>query len=377
MLADMLQQIFVSSLESIQAPEGAAAVDKPFTPERWVREGGASGGGIRLQVVDSPVFNRASVNISAVHYEHKEKCPIDSATALSVILHPQNPYAPSMHFHISYMEPRGRTPYWRMIADLNPSIASDVDTATFAAALSTVDHMSSGLYADAREFGDKYFWIPALQKHRGACHLFVGQLEEDELPGGKEAGFELAVDLAVTTIETYCKLVDAAIKAHPDTTVTDADRQAQLAYHTLYLFQVLTLDRGTTHGLLAHDENDIGTLGSLPSAVSPDLLAEWLPNVPAPQDALLTAVIDTLGEAAGVNIGGGSDDPDDAQSLEQGKEKLEGNYTAVPITDVTRAALAQLVRTHYKTNRGAMALQADLDLPWWNSRKEHRKNNAA
>jgi hypothetical protein len=25
-----------------------------------------------------------------------------------------------MHLHVSYMEPRGRRPYWRMIADLNP-----------------------------------------------------------------------------------------------------------------------------------------------------------------------------------------------------------------------------------------------------------------
>ena len=37
--------------------------------------------------------------------------------------------------------------------------------------------------------------------------------------------------------------------------------------HSLF-FQVLTLDRGTTHGLLAHGDNDVGTLGSLPNFVS-------------------------------------------------------------------------------------------------------------
>ena len=64
----------------------------------------ASRAGSRYQVEGSPVFNRASVNVSGVHYEDKDKYPIDSATALSVILHPRHPKAPSMHFHISYVK---------------------------------------------------------------------------------------------------------------------------------------------------------------------------------------------------------------------------------------------------------------------------------
>ena len=44
-------------------------------------------------------------------------------------------------------------------------------------------------------------------------------------------------------------------------------RKKQLAYHTRYFYQVLLLDRGTTAGLLVHDDNDVGTLGSLPGQV--------------------------------------------------------------------------------------------------------------
>lgn len=72
-------------------------------------------------------------------------------------------------------------PYWRMIADLNPSIEVPEDTAKFAQAIKEVEHMSPALYSDAREFGDKYFWIPALQRHRGVRaedgYLIVVQLE--------------------------------------------------------------------------------------------------------------------------------------------------------------------------------------------------------
>ena len=86
-----------------------------------------------------------------------------------------------MHFHLSFMEPRKGLPYWRMIADLNPSIEVPEDTAKFAQAIKEVEHMSPALYSDAREFGDKYFWIPALQRHRGVRaedgYLIVVQLE--------------------------------------------------------------------------------------------------------------------------------------------------------------------------------------------------------
>ena len=55
----------------------------------------------------------------------------DSATALSVILHPQNPHAPSMHFHISWTEMKSGEGSWRMIADLNPAIPKGPDIKAF------------------------------------------------------------------------------------------------------------------------------------------------------------------------------------------------------------------------------------------------------
>jgi len=218
--------------------------------------------------------------------------PIDSATALSVIIHPKNPFAPSMHFHISYMEPRGKGGYWRLIADLNPSIPSSDDTAAFKANLGTIRHLDADIQEAAFLFGDRYFYIPSLDRHRGECHLFVGDLTEGDMP--KKEQYELAHDLAQSTIKCYAGLVQKQLDAHPQATITAEDRARQLHYHTLYLFQVLTLDRGTTHGLLAHDENDVGTLGSLPNHVDRALLQSWLPNVPAPQDELLKQVIAIL-----------------------------------------------------------------------------------
>ena len=121
-------------------------------------------------------------------------------------------------------------------------------------------------------------------------------------------------------------LADALARATP---ITDADRAAQRAYHTLYLFQVLTLDRGTTSGLLVHDQNDVGILGSLPSHVDRALLASWRARVPAPQDQLVDALVAALPDAA-----------------------------PAPVDTATKAALAAAVRAHYRRHPAALDLQA-------------------
>ena len=105
-----LQRSFVARLGAIQPQSGEGAARDGFAPVKWQRGGGALGGGRRYEQLQGAVFDRASVNVSAVHYESVTRSPVNSATALSVILHPAHPYAPSMHFHISYIEPKGKPP---------------------------------------------------------------------------------------------------------------------------------------------------------------------------------------------------------------------------------------------------------------------------
>ena len=121
-LLESLQAHFVRRLETIHTSDNDASRQSVFLPVRWLRASGLYGGGVRYEVTDTPVFNRASVNVSSVNYEDKPNSPVDSATALSVIIHPNNPHAPSMHFHISWTKMRNGPGSWRMIADLNPSI---------------------------------------------------------------------------------------------------------------------------------------------------------------------------------------------------------------------------------------------------------------
>lgn len=323
-LVDQLQRNLVRTLEAASARLGEA--DR-FEPADWGRDDGRHGGGIRYVALESATFDRASINVSQVHYDDLPDKRLSSATALSTIIHPAHPRAPSMHMHISWTEMRDGAGYWRIMADLNPAIEDPAATARFEAALVEA---TGELYAAAKAQGDRYFFIPALGRHRGVIHLYC----EAYATADADADSQLASRVGRAVIKTYAQILEGAIVAHP--TVSDEERAAQLAYHSLYLFQVLTLDRGTTSGLLVHDQNDVGILGSLPSRVDTQLLRGWRAALPQPQDKLLDQIVAVLegGGAPGVAV----------------------------VTDEAKAALAQAIRGHYRAHPEALALQARGDV---------------
>ena len=113
---------------------------------------------------------------------------------------------------------------------------------------------------------------------------------ENYTSGDFDVDLKMARTVGEAAIDTYIDILTAAIEKR--TSPTEADYKKQLDYHTLYFFQVLTLDRGTTSGLLVHDQNDIGILASLPSHVRRPLLVSWIAKMPKPQDQLLQKLID-------------------------------------------------------------------------------------
>jgi coproporphyrinogen III oxidase len=321
-LVEALQRRMVEAMQGVAA---AACDDRtPFVPTAWLRDGGRHGGGTRWGLGDTPVFDRASVNVSQVHYDDEPTKQLGSATALSTIIHPANPHAPSVHLHLSWTQMRDGSGYWRMMSDLNPSIPASTDAEAFSASLRRV---SGPLYDGAAAQGGRYFWIPALGRHRGVSHFYL----EAHDSGSFEDDAALARSIGETTIDTYAALVAASLRAHPQPTA--ADRATQLAYHTVYFFQVLTLDRGTTSGLLVHDQNDVGILGSLPSHLDRMLLAAWCARVPPEQAPLVSALLKATAD--------------------------DGERDGMVVVDeAKKLALAAAVRGFYRANPRALEFQA-------------------
>lgn len=312
-LVQSLQNQLVSAMGHIQ---GAGSTR--FQPVHWLRDQGRHGGGVRFVADECGVFNRASVNVSQVHYDDQPNRSLSSATALSAILHPLHARSPSLHLHISLTEMRNHAGYWRIMADLNPAIPHQGDKQVF---LDSIRGVAPQVYNQAVADGNKYFYIPALGRHRGVAHVYV----EGYRTAHAAADQALAEAVGTTVITTYAELL-AGSHARP---TSPEDAFAQLAYHTLYFFQVLTLDRGTTSGLLVHNQNDVGILGSLPSHIDRELLASWQPKVPELQQPLVAALLDAL------PIG-----------------------VPTPVSESTKQTLANALRAHYQTHPQALDLQA-------------------
>ena len=310
-------------MEGLEAVSAALGAPDRFTAVTWLRDDGRHGGGTRFEIGDTAVFDRGSINVSQVHYDDDPDKRLASASALSTIIHPSNPHAPSVHMHYSFTEMRDGSGYWRLMADLNPSIPYAADTERFVASLRAA---APEQYERAAAEGDRYFHIPVLGRHRGVTHFYLEGYRTEF-----EADAALVRRVGEAMIDAYCGILGNALRERP--TVTADDRARQLAYHTLYLFQVLTLDRGTTSGLLVHDQNDAGILGSLPSHVDRALLASWEPRMPPPQEALVRAIVAAL--------------PDEAPSL---------------VTVESKLALAEALRQHYRAHPAALELQASAEI---------------
>ncbi len=316
-LTEGLQHYFVRKLDALSKKYGD---DRPFAPVEWLREEGRFGGGVRYEARDETLFDHGSVNLSQIHYEKAPEKKLASATAISTIIHPRNPYAPSMHMHISRTQMKNGDGYWRIMADLNPSVPNETHREAFMQTLKE----AGGVHFEAgREAGDCYFYISALKRHRGVAHFYLEGFDS----GDFEADSRYARAFGDAVIDRYIEIVTKVFESAPK--ADEAARKQQLAYHTLYLFQVLTLDRGTTSGLLVHDQNDVGIMGSLPSHVDVDLLKNWIAEVPAPQEKLVAAIAQILGGSGIAEV-----------DIEKKKR------------------LAEAVRNHYRTCPEALKLQA-------------------
>ena len=94
-------------------------------------------------------------------------------------------------------------------------------------------------------------------------------------------------------------------------------------------------------------------LGMFSNFVDKKLLSKWKESIDSDvQQQLLQQIIDLL--------------PDD-----EIKNGVKGNV----VDDNLRSKIANVVRKHYRGNRGATSKQANLNLKWWEEQRNKRLSN--
>jgi coproporphyrinogen III oxidase len=256
----------------------------PFREDPWLRPGG--GGGRTRVLEQGQVFERAGVNFSEVHGElapqFAASLPGEGssfyATGISLVLHPRNPFAPTVHANFRYLE-RGHMGWFGGGADLTPSYLFDEDVSHFHRTLKEAcDRHDPRYYPDFKKGCDDYFLIVHRGERRGVGGLFF-----DYLRGDRGALFAFVKDVAASFLPAYLPILERRMGMP----YQPAHRDWQLLRRGRYVEFNLIYDRGTIFGLKTDGRTE-SILMSLP------LEARWAyAHEPAPgseEDRLLAVL---------------------------------------------------------------------------------------
>lgn len=223
-----------------------------FVSDHWERPGG--GGGRARILSEGPVFERAGINVSAVHGGEVPPAiavlrPATAgqpyfATGISMVLHPRNPYVPAFHANFRYFE-AGADWWFGGGLDLTPSYAFAEDAAFFHRTLHEYcERHPVADYARFKQHCDKYFYIKHRQEMRGIGGIFFDHLQ----PAGPQ-GFQQALDFVAEGIDAIAAAYVPLVQGRMAMAYSERERQWQLYRRGRYVEFNLVYDRGTLFGL--------------------------------------------------------------------------------------------------------------------------------
>ncbi|PQJ80942.1 oxygen-dependent coproporphyrinogen oxidase [Polaribacter porphyrae] len=261
-----LQDAITSKLEEV---DGRAI----FKEDIWKRN---EGGGGRTRVIENGgIFEKGGVNISKVFGELPEplKKQFDVkegdffACGLSLVLHPTNPFVPTVHANWRYFEMYDEagnivTQWFGGGQDLTPYYLFDEDAVHFHTICKTAcDKHHSAFYPKFKETCDNYFWNAHRNEARGIGGLFFDYLKETK-EFTIEDRYNFVIEVGNSFLESYVPIVEK----RKNIGFTKAHKDWQEVRRGRYVEFNLVHDRGTLFGLKTNGRIE-SILMSLPPIV--------------------------------------------------------------------------------------------------------------
>lgn len=262
-----------------------------FQEDSWQRE---EGGGGRSRVIgDGGVFEQGGVNFSEVWGENLPTSILTQrpeaaghnfyATGTSMVLHPRNPYVPTVHLNYRYFE---AGPVWWFGGgiDLTPYYPFVEDAVHFHQTIKNAcDQHHPEYYPTFKHWCDEYFYLKHRQEARGIGGIFFdyqdsrGPLYCGPNPDGPAAIHSNQVGPVNRSWEDIFAWVQSCgnsflpaylpiAERRQNTKYTQRERDFQLYRRGRYVEFNLVYDRGTIFGLQTKGRTE-SILMSLPPLV--------------------------------------------------------------------------------------------------------------
>ena len=261
-----LQNTITSTLEAI---DGKAK----FQEDNWKR---AEGGGGKTRVIENgAVFEKGGVNISKVFGELPESLRkqfgVESgdffACGLSLVLHPKNPFVPTVHANWRYFEmydAKGNivTQWFGGGQDLTPYYVFEEDAVHFHTVCKTAcDKHHLEFYPTFKNTCDEYFWNTHRNEARGIGGLFFDYLKETDAFTIQDR-FNFVTEVGNSFLESYLPIVEK----RKNIEYSKKHKDWQEVRRGRYVEFNLVHDRGTLFGLKTNGRIE-SILMSLPPIV--------------------------------------------------------------------------------------------------------------
>ncbi len=274
-----------------------------FQEESWERPEG--GGGRSRVMSEGNIFEQGGVNFSEVEGDQLPPSILSQrpeakghrwfATGTSMVLHPRNPYIPTVHLNYRYFE-AGPVWWFGGGADLTPFYPYLEDARHFHKVhKAACDSVSTEFHKVFKPWCDEYFFLKHRNETRGIGGIFYdyqdgsGVLYKGQNPTGEAAKtsnqlgthpkswnelYKLAKSCGQAFLPAYVPIVEK----RQNQSYGERERHFQLYRRGRYVEFNLVWDRGTIFGLQTNGRTE-SILMSLPP------LARWEYGYKAPNDS--------------------------------------------------------------------------------------------
>jgi coproporphyrinogen III oxidase len=251
-----------------------AAIDgKAFRADAWQRPEG--GGGVSRVIEEGNLFERGGVNFS--HVMGSTLPP--SATAarpelagrewdalgVSLVLHPRNPYAPTVHMNVRFFAAHAPTPeeppawWFGGGMDLTPYYGFEEDAIHFhRVCRDALAPFGPQCHARYKKWCDDYFYLKHRAEPRGIGGIFFDDLNTPDFT----SCFSLQRRVGDHFLDAYVPILERRM----DTPYGEGERDWQAYRRGRYVEFNLVWDRGTLFGLQSGGRTE-SILMSLPPVV--------------------------------------------------------------------------------------------------------------
>ncbi|MEE8428540.1 MAG: oxygen-dependent coproporphyrinogen oxidase [Gammaproteobacteria bacterium] len=258
-----------------------------FREDLWRSE---QGGGGRSRILENgQVLEKAGINFSHVYGLQLPASATASrpelvgrrfhAMGVSVVVHPRNPYVPTSHANVRYLQADGEdNAVWWFGGgfDLTPYYGFDEDAVHWhSAARNACQPFGADVYPRFKQWCDQYFFLTHRNESRGIGGLFFDDLND--------WGFDRCFEFLQSVGDHYLPAYLPILERRKDLPFADRERKFQLYRRGRYVEFNLVYDRGTLFGLQSDGRTE-SILMSLPPLVS--WCYDWHPEPGSPEARL-------------------------------------------------------------------------------------------